>query len=118
MASIRKRGEHQWQARVLRVGARPISKTFTSEQAANDWAAKVESEIASMTYVDTSGWLKLTLNDLLNDAEKFAIPGKKEAEQEIYFIGKLRRDPIAALHLPKITKSVMRDYRARSRSPQ
>ncbi|WP_066454155.1 hypothetical protein [Castellaniella caeni] len=77
MASIRKRGEFQWQARVIRKGEKLISKTFTTRQAAEDWATAVEAEVTAEDFVDVRPLSKFKLRDLLDDMPR-ATPSRKE----------------------------------------
>jgi len=51
MASIRKRGNLQWEARVRKKGYPTQSKTFTRKADAEDWARDIESEMTRSTFL-------------------------------------------------------------------
>lgn len=112
MALIRKRGDFQWQARVIRLGAKPATKTFNTYDEARAWATRIEAEIDKGVFVHTGHLDRLTLCDLLGEAKHLAVPGNKGKRQELSFIQRMRMDPISALPLSDVTKSVMRRYRS------
>lgn len=65
MATITKRGEFQYQAKVRRKGFPTQSKTFERKQDALDWAATIESEIRRGVFLDRSELERTTLGDAL-----------------------------------------------------
>lgn len=52
MASFRKRGELQWQARVARKGFPPQVRTFITRADAEAWATDIEASMRRGTFVD------------------------------------------------------------------
>ena len=52
MASIRNRSG-VWQARVIRKGHAPVTKSFHSKQDAQQWARQIESEMDKGSFVNT-----------------------------------------------------------------
>lgn len=51
MATITKRGNGQWQAKISRKGYPQTSKTFTTKQRAESWVRELETEMDKGTYV-------------------------------------------------------------------
>ncbi|MBU2979863.1 hypothetical protein [Alteromonas sp. C1M14] len=49
MATITKRKERQWQAKIRRKGIETISKTFPTKVLAQQWARQIEVELDSVT---------------------------------------------------------------------
>lgn len=68
MASIRKRGEHQFEVQVRRKGYPTQTKTFLTKRDAELWAWQIESEMRRSVFVDGRNSEKWTLGDLI---EKF-----------------------------------------------
>jgi integrase len=64
MATIRKRGNYQWQAQVRKSGFPVQSKTFETKQQAIEWASVIESEMARGEWVDRSQAEGTTFGDL------------------------------------------------------
>lgn len=54
MATIRKRGNYQWQAQIRKTGFPVQSKTFETKQQAIEWASVIESEMARGVWQDRS----------------------------------------------------------------
>jgi len=82
MANFRKRGEHQWQARVRRKGYPAQLKTFETRVAAEAWARKIESEIDGGAYVSRAEAEATSLYEVLVRYEREVVPGKKGDAQE------------------------------------
>lgn len=82
MATIRKRGELQWQARVRRKGYPDQVKTLEARAEAEAWARQVESEIDRGVFVSRAEAEATSLHDLLGRYEREIVPGKKGEVQE------------------------------------
>ena len=65
MASIIKRGSYQYLVRIRRKGWPVQSKTFETKEAAEAWAAEVESEIHKGTFVSRKEAESTTLTEAL-----------------------------------------------------
>ncbi|QIE57014.1 site-specific integrase [Pikeienuella piscinae] len=65
MASITKRTNGQWQVKIRRKGWPARSGTFRTKKLAEDWAHRIESEMASGRFVDRSAAERTTLKDLI-----------------------------------------------------
>ena len=82
MATIRRRGPHQWHAQVRRQGWPSQTKTFDTKAEAEAWAAMIESEMNRGVWLDRSEAENTTLHELLNRYEKEVVPKKRGAVQE------------------------------------
>lgn len=65
MASITKRGDGQWQAKIRRKGWPARSGTFRTKKLAEDWARQVESDMAAGHFVDRTPAQRTTFGDLI-----------------------------------------------------
>lgn len=77
MATIRKRGDLQWQAIVKRKGHPPISKTFNTRKDAETWARRVESEMDRGAYIDRSAAETVTLHELIERYREEVLPHQR-----------------------------------------
>jgi integrase len=66
MATIRKRGDLQWEAQVRRKGFPHVQKTFNSRDDAELWAKTIESEMGRGVFTDRSDAEKTTVNDIVD----------------------------------------------------
>lgn len=77
MATIRKRGELQWQAIVKRRGYPLQSKTWNTRKEAEAWARQIESEMDRGVFVSRAEVERTTLNDLIERYRAEVLPGKR-----------------------------------------
>lgn len=82
MASFRKRGELQWQARISRKGFPPQVKTFNTRADAETWARLIESEMDRGVFVSRVEAESTSLFEALSRYEREILPGKKGALPE------------------------------------
>jgi len=111
MATIRKRGDLQWQAEVRRKGFPAQRKTFNTKAEAEIWAATIESEIGRGVFVSRKEAETTTLDDALNRYLKEVTPTKKGSKQEEYRIAVLRRAGLAKRMLAGIRSTDIAAYR-------
>lgn len=111
MASFRKRGELQWQARVARKGFPAQVKTFNTKSEAEAWAATVESTMARGTFVSSAESERTTFREALERYQREITVGKKGAMPERSRIKNLLGDPIAIRSLASIRGSDIASYR-------
>lgn len=90
MATITKRGDLQWQAKVRIKGHPAQTKTFNSKKDAEDWAKVTESEMVRGVFVCRSDSERVTIKELIDDYLKDVTPGKKNEESEAFILGKLK----------------------------
>ncbi|MBT9591800.1 MAG: tyrosine-type recombinase/integrase, partial [Thiobacillus sp.] len=76
MATIRKRGELQWQAIVKRRGHPLVSKTWDTRKEAEAWARQIESEMDRGVFVSRAEVERTTLNDLIERYRIEVLPSK------------------------------------------
>ena len=65
MATLTKRIDKYWQAKVRKKGFPTVSKTFPTKAAAQKWAREVECEMDKGSYVSLSVAETTTLNSIL-----------------------------------------------------
>lgn len=111
MASFRKRGELQWQARVARKGFPPQVKTFNTKSEAEGWAATVESSMAHGIFVSSAESERTTVAEALARYQRERTIEKKGAAPERSRIKRLLADPISMRSLSSIRSSDVASYR-------
>lgn len=121
MASFRKRGELQWQARVARKGFPPQVKTFSTKAEAEAWAATVESTMARGTFVCRAESERTTVGEALTRYLLERTNAKKGAAPERSRVRKLLAHPLAMRSMASVRSSdvaAYRDSRIAEVSPQ
>ncbi len=110
MASIRKRGD-SWQARVIRKGFPPESKSFPSKADADRWCRTVESAMDAGRFDSprTSG--AVTLGEVLRRYRETVTPRKRGATEETFRLRALERRKMARLAIANVTPQVIADFR-------
>jgi len=111
MASFRKRGELQWQARVARKGFPPQVRTFNARPEAEAWAATVESAMARGIFVNSAESERTTLREALERYRREITVGKKSAAQEMSRIKIILAHPLALRSLSSVRSSDIASYR-------
>ena len=86
MASIRKRGDLQWEARVRKRGQPVQCKTFTTKAKAESWAKQIESEMDRGVFVSRAEAENTSLKEALERYSREVSSRKKTANREIYTI--------------------------------
>jgi integrase len=109
MASIRKRGQHQWEAQIRRRGYPPQSKTFNTKAEAEAWAKTIESEMSRGVWLSRSEAEATTLYQALERYEREVSPAKKGSAQEVSVIKTckaldLARRPLATIRSADLAK--------------
>lgn len=102
MASFRKRGELQWQARIYRKGYPLQVKTFMTRADAEAWARQVESEFDRGTFVSRAEAESTSLKECLERYKREVSVHKKGASQEAYILQTLLETPLAARMMASI----------------
>lgn len=95
MATIRRRGPHQWHAQVRRLGWPAQTKTFDTRGEAEAWAALIESEMNRGVWLDRSEAETTMLHALLDRYEAEVMPALKGAVREKSVLGLWRQTPLA-----------------------
>lgn len=86
MASFRKRGDLQWQARISRKGFPDQVKTFSTRTEAEAWARLLESEFDRGIFVDRTEAESTSLRETLERYKEEISSQKRGAEHESYTI--------------------------------
>lgn len=94
MASYRKRGPHQWEARVRKKGYPTQCRTFETKKEAMAWASMIEAEMARGVFVSRAEAENTTLAELLDRYAREVTPSKKGAKKELQRLRQLRADPL------------------------
>ncbi|MHB1527848.1 MAG: tyrosine-type recombinase/integrase [Acidiferrobacteraceae bacterium] len=97
MATITRRGQYQWRARVRRRG-QVVSKTFETREAAETWAAGTEGEIRQGLHASRVEAESTTLTEVLDRYEREVSPQKKSGPDEHYKLN-VWRETILAGHV-------------------
>lgn len=110
MASIRKRGERQWEVRVRRRGYPIVCKTFETKADAEKWAGVVEADMTRKVFTDGREAEGTTLGEAL---ERYLreVTEKKKGRQEAYVIKAWLRHPLALRPLTAVRSSDLAAYR-------
>lgn len=110
MASIRQRGG-KWQARVIRLGHAPQSKTFTKRQDAERWARAVEADIERGVPVQPLASPALSLGELLGRYLAEVVPGFKGAGEDTIRIKAIQRARLCQVSLSFLTPAHIASFR-------
>ncbi len=109
MASIRSR-DGKWQARVIRKGQRPVSRTFAVKSDAVRWARSVELELDQGTYTNTNLAERTTFQELIQRYIKEVLSSSIHQEDK-YRLNALGRHWIGKLSMLALTPSQLGKYR-------
>ncbi|HET19766.1 MAG TPA: site-specific integrase, partial [Chromatiales bacterium] len=102
MATIRKRGDYQWQAIVKKKGYPNKVKTFSYRADAEKWARMVESEMERGLWRDTSQAESTTLAEALERYRDEVSTHKKGAPQELRRIARWLKHPLSKRFLASL----------------
>jgi integrase len=103
MATITRRGDAQWQAKVRLKGYPAKSRTFLYREDAEKWARALEREFETTGFVDRREAEKTTLRAVLERYGREITPRKKSAEMEAVKIKVILKDAV----LPDIKMSAL-----------
>ena len=111
MATITKRNDSQWQAKVRRKGHPAQSKTFESKAKAEAWARSVESEMDHGVFVSRAEAERTLLSDALKRYETEISRHKKGHAEEKCRIAKWCRHKLAVCSLAALRPIDFAKYR-------
>ena len=111
MASIRKRGELQWQAEIRRKGFPDQRKTLNTRAEAEAWARQIENEMDRGIFVSRAEAESTTLSAALERYEREVSAGKKGYEQEKFRIKSWRENNLALRSLASLRGSDFAKWR-------
>ncbi len=116
MATIRKRGEYQWEAQVRRKGYSAISKTFEIKVQAEDWARAQETDMRRGVFIDRREAETTTLKTAFEKYEKEVTVRKKSKVRETFRINKLLEHKLAKHSLAAIKAKDIAEFRDAGRN--
>ena len=110
MASIRKRGNLQWEARVRRKGLPTTCKTFDTKADAEKWAREVEAEMDKGVFVSRTEAEATTLKEALERYVQEYIPNLAHADKSERMARALQRRSIATMIMARIRSKDIADF--------
>lgn len=110
MATITKRKERQWQAKIRRKGIETISKTFPTKVLAQQWARQIEVELDSGTFLPAAKTQKCLLSNLLDKYLEFEVPKKKSYSDYKSRLA-LIKGRFGGLDINELTVAMIREFR-------
>ena len=111
MATIRNRGEYQWEAQIRRKGYPAQSKTFETKSDAQAWARMIESEIDRGIFVSRVEAERTAFHQLIDRYISEIAPKHKGAYSEIKRLEALKRHPLNTRIVATLTSSDFARYR-------
>ena len=102
MASIRKRGDLQWEARIRKRGQPVQCKTFTTKAKAESWAKQIESEMDRGVFVSRAEAENTSLKEALERYSREVSSRKKSGNREIFTIRWWQISPLGARSMASI----------------
>lgn len=110
MASIRKRGNLQWEARIRKKGMSTTCKTFDTRAEAEKWAREIESEIDRGIFVSRSEAEGTTLKEALERYIEEYLPRLAHYDKNIYTARALQRRKLADKFIAAIRVKDIADF--------
>jgi integrase len=112
MATIRKRGAYQWEARIRKKGQATTCKTFETRADAERWAREIETEMDRGIYVSRSEAESTTLDEALDRYIHEHIPklSDSNADKTKFVALALKRRTLASKVLAAIRGKDVADY--------
>lgn len=111
MATIIKRGEHQWQAKVRRRGYPPQSKTFDTKAETESWVRLTESEMDRGVFISRTEAEKNTLREIIERYIKEVTPTKRGAYSEELRLRAMMERPIGRYSIAALSSKEIAAYR-------
>ena len=111
MATFRKRGPYQWEARIRKKGYPTTCKTFESKADAEAWAKDVESDMYKSLFVPSKEAEQYTLNECLERYIVEYVPHLKHPKREEYRARFLQKYPIAHRIMATIRSKDIAEFR-------
>jgi len=111
MATVTKRANGKWQAKVRRYGMPPLSRVFRRRVDADAWAKTQESEFDRGVWKDRTTADATTLYALLDAYMREVAPLKRGADVEVLRIRTMQRDDLSRYKLTSLTPIVLAEWR-------
>jgi integrase len=110
MATLRKRKNGHWQARVRKVN-QSISKTFINKADAVRWAKQVEVDMQKGSYTNLILAERSTLGELIDRYIEEVIPTMRGALEDRFRLKALQRRTLSKLSMTALTPAKIAEYR-------
>ena len=110
MATFRNR-HGKWQARIVRKGQEPISKSFTTRQDAERWARQIETEMDQGRFVSPVEAERTTFGELIGRYMLEVAPTMRGAKDDLIRLKALQRNALCKLSMVALTPSKVAEYR-------
>ena len=111
MATFRKRGPYQWEARIRKRGYPTTCKTFESKADAEAWAKEVESDMYKNLFVPSKEAEQYTLGECLDRYVAECVPNLKHSKREADRARFLKRYPITHRIMATIRSKDIAEFR-------
>ncbi|MES2770737.1 MAG: Shufflon-specific DNA recombinase [Pseudomonadota bacterium] len=111
MATIRKRGEYQWETQVRKKGFPAQVKTFNTRSEAEAWAAVIESEMVRGVFVSRAEAERTTLGQIIDRYIEEVTPTHRGGGSESIRLKAMHRHPLALRFLASLSSTDFAKYR-------
>lgn len=110
MATLRNRNG-KWQARVVRKGHAPITKSFQSKQDAERWARQIESEMDKGSFINPVLAENTTFKEIVERFMQEVTPTMRSVVEDTYRLRTLSKHPLCKLSMAALTPARIAQYR-------
>lgn len=110
MAHITQRKNGKWQARIRRIGQPDLSKTFQTQESAQQWARATEREMDIGAFINRNDAERTTFEAAANRYIKEVVPTKRSGDRDVYKINALI-EVFGKYSLASINAAMLSDYR-------
>lgn len=110
MASVRKRGAYQWEARIRRKGWPPQFKTFETRADAEAWAREIESEMDRGVFRSRAEAERTTLSEALDRYILEYVPRLSDPKRQADRIRYIQKRDICRMYLAAIRGKDIADF--------
>lgn len=111
MASIRKRGEYQWEVQIRKKGFPEQRKTFNTKPEAEAWAAVIESKMVRGVFLSRAEAERTTLVQIIDRYINEVTPTHRGENSEALRLKTMRCHPLASRFLASLTSTDFAKYR-------
>jgi hypothetical protein len=110
VAHITQRKNGKWQARIRRIGQPDLSKTFQTQESAQQWSRAMEREMDIGAFINRNDAERTTFEAAANRYIKEVVPTKRSGDRDVYKINALI-EVFGKYSLASINAAMLSDYR-------
>jgi integrase len=110
VAHITQRKNGKWQARIRRIGQPDLSKTFQTQESAQQWSRAMEREMDIGAFINRNDAERTTFEVAANRYIKEVVPTKRSGDRDVYKINALI-EVFGKYSLASINAAMLSDYR-------